>query len=96
MEGDILCRRPFSIKGHCGGRCTRAGKGRGGAADLLGTRDKPGPVRVVLVGWHPPLSQIAADSAPPVMLFSGLQPLRLAGMDLIGLKDPQQGLQLAP
>ena len=35
-------------------------------ADLFGTRNKPGPVQVVLVGWHPPLSQIAADSGPPV------------------------------
>ncbi|MFL5473494.1 MAG: hypothetical protein ACJ8AM_14165 [Gemmatimonadales bacterium] len=33
-------------------------------ADLFGTRDNPGPVRAVLVGWHPSLSQIAADSGP--------------------------------
>ena len=34
-------------------------------ADLLGIRNKPGPVQVVLVGWHPPLSLMAADSNPP-------------------------------
>jgi hypothetical protein len=134
-------------------------------ADLLGTREKPGPVRVVLVGWHPPLSQITADSAPPVMVQARItrsrlelpagdttligmvsldygktmrwkgrgppshdddrtlerigearrllpgrivrayevppdttvyQRLRLAGVDLIGLKDLQQGPQLVP
>ncbi len=34
--------------------------------DLLGARGKPGPVKVVLVGWHPPLAQMDTDSGPPV------------------------------
>jgi hypothetical protein len=31
-------------------------------ADILGTWSAPGPVQVVLVGWHPPLRELAADS----------------------------------
>jgi hypothetical protein len=31
-------------------------------ADILRTWSAPGPVRVVLVGWHPPLRVLAADS----------------------------------
>jgi len=64
-------------------------------ADLLGTRDKPGPVRVVLVGCHPPLSQIAADSAPPVMVQaritrSGLE-LPAGDTTLIGMVSLDYG-----
>jgi hypothetical protein len=30
--------------------------------DVVGNANKPGPVRVILVGWHPPLRQTASDS----------------------------------
>jgi hypothetical protein len=32
--------------------------------DLIGTARQPGPVRVVLVGWHPPLDEMARESPP--------------------------------
>jgi hypothetical protein len=31
-------------------------------ADLLGSWSAPGPVQVVLVGWHPPLRELTGDS----------------------------------
>ena len=40
-------------------------------SDLLGTRAQPGPVQVVLVGWHPPLA-FAADSGLPVKVQARL------------------------
>jgi hypothetical protein len=39
-------------------------------ADVVGTAEKPGRVRVVLVGWHPPLRQTRPDS-PQVAMVQG-------------------------
>ena len=48
--------------------------------DLTGTSAQPGPVRVVLVGWHPPLSEIARES----LQFSTVQ----ARLTRTGLQVP--------
>lgn len=41
-------------------------------SDIIGTTARPGPVRVVLVGWHPPLGELAADSNPMVSVQARL------------------------
>jgi hypothetical protein len=60
--------RPFLLtieyKGHelRGYRALREVLGR--YAELVGTGRTPGPVQVVLVGWHPPLPELATESPP--------------------------------
>jgi hypothetical protein len=41
-------------------------------SDLLGTAAKPGPVRVVLVGWHPPLRELRDGVGPTVTVQARL------------------------
>ncbi|HEX6435278.1 MAG TPA: hypothetical protein VFZ87_13605, partial [Gemmatimonadales bacterium] len=64
-------------------------------ADVVGTRGKPGAVRVVLVGWHPPLRDLARDSLQLVTVQAGISQsgLRIPEGDpaLVGLVSLDYG-----
>jgi hypothetical protein len=48
-------------------------------SDIIGTSTRPGAVQVVLVGWHPPLGELAVDS---VSLLTVQARLTRSGLEL--------------
>ena len=67
-------------------------------SDIIGTSTTPGAVQVVLVGWHPPLSELAADSdslvtVPARLTRSGLD-LPEGGTAFVGMVSLDYGKTL--